>query len=97
MKINLRHDKYSHNNQVLVILLHQPDGGEEHDDNVESEDHGKELSLENGEFETSDNDVGECSQSTSWQCRAKSNQAVAPCLGILETFNYLFLSECAVL
>lgn len=96
-KLNLRDNKSSHHYQVLVSLLDQIDGREENDDDVKSKDHGKKLNLEDIKIETLNDNIGEPSQATGWQCGANSDQTITPGLRVLEGFDHLFFSEYAVL
>jgi hypothetical protein len=53
--------------------------------------------LQSLKIETLDDNVGEPSQTTSRQCSANGNQAIAPSLRVLEALNHLLFSEYAAL
>ena len=96
-KPNLRDNKSSHDYQVLVGLLDEIDGREENDNDVKSKHHGKKLNLKGIKIETLDDNIGEPSQATGWQCGANSDQTITPGLRVREALDHLLFSEDAVL
>lgn len=92
-----RDDKAEHDEQRLVRLLDQPDGTEQHNDNVEAEDHGEQLGLEDVEAKAGDDDALERAETRGGQRRAESNQGVAPALRIQQGLDGLLTLEDAVL
>jgi hypothetical protein len=94
---NLRDKKSKHHQQVLTSPLDEPRRTEQNNDDVKTENHCKKLSLKDREVKAGDDDIGEGSQSTCWQCSKDGNTTVAPSLGILECFDHLLPLELLIL
>lgn len=86
-----------HDQEVLVGLLNKPSGRQQHDQNVEAQNHSQELSLQHTEAEAADNDVGKRTQARRGKGRSQGNDAVTPCLRVLESFDDLVHLESLVL
>lgn len=92
-----RDNKAQHNQQVLLILLHQPSRRKQNDDNVETQHHSQKLTLQRGKPETLHNNTGKGTQTTGWQGSEHLDTAVAPCLRVTESFPHLVRAELSVL
>lgn len=93
----LRDTETQHDEEVLVGLLDEPHRGEQHNDDIETQDHGEELRLKHGEAEVLDDDVGKGTESGGGKSSAQGNEGVSPDLGVEETLDELLALELAVL
>ena len=96
-EVDSRNQEEEHGVQILVVLLCQPCGGHECEDNDGTEDHSKELSLENREFEALNDDVVESPEAGCGQSGADLDQHVAVGLGVTKSLLELVRTENPVL
>ena len=96
-EVDSRNQEEEHGVQILVVLLCQPCGGHECEDNDGTEDHSKELSLENREFEALNDNVVESPKAGCGQSGADLDQHVAVGLGVTKSLLELVRTENPVL
>lgn len=92
-----RDNKAQHDQQVLLILLHQPSRCEQDDDNIETQHHGQKLALQGSKVEALHDNTGKGTQTTGRQGSEHLDTAVAPCLRVTESLPHLVRAELSVL
>lgn len=93
----LRDNEPQHHQRILLVLLNQPCGCEENKNDVEAQNHGKQLRLQNGKLETLDDDGKEAAESTGGKCRGDLDDAVAPHLRVPKRLPDLVRAKLLVL
>ncbi|QSZ35112.1 hypothetical protein DSL72_007976 [Monilinia vaccinii-corymbosi] len=70
---------------------------QQHHDDIEAQNHRQQLSLQDREIESRDDDIRKCTQATRWQRGAYGNQAITVHLHICKCVFHMLDAEFAVL
>lgn len=92
-----RNNEAKHDEQILVVSLNQPRGGEQYNDDIETEHHGQQLRLQLGKIEALDDDIGKGAQPTRWESREDLDGAVTVHLWVTDGLPKLVGTEFPVL